>query len=108
MCNKIKAEDQIRSIEYTWQKPYIIVSLTLRVKSLHNKYIRHETALYHRRGRRQDNRMVYAIERLLRYYVLPNARRIRRRAEIKTSGIFERNMNDECQRQLHTVEEARV
>ncbi|KRX78809.1 hypothetical protein T03_197 [Trichinella britovi] len=52
--------------------------------------------------------VVYAIERLLRYYVLPNARRIRRRAEIKTSGIFERNMNDECQRQLHTVEEARV
>ncbi|KRX53923.1 hypothetical protein T09_1567 [Trichinella sp. T9] len=50
--------------------------------------------------------VVYAIERLLRYYVLPNARRIRRRAEIKTSGIFERNMNDECQRQLHTVEEA--
>ncbi|KRX43447.1 hypothetical protein T05_5984 [Trichinella murrelli] len=56
MCNKIKAEDQIRSIEYTWQKPYIIVSLTLRVKSRHNKYFRHETALYHRRGRRQDNR----------------------------------------------------
>ncbi|KRZ62682.1 hypothetical protein T02_4494 [Trichinella nativa] len=52
--------------------------------------------------------VVYAIERLLRYYVLPNARRIRRRAEVKTSGIFERNMNDECQRQLHTVEEARV
>ncbi|KAL1242894.1 Peramine synthetase ppzA [Trichinella spiralis] len=103
----------IQSIEYTWQEPYIIVSLTLRVKCLH-KYFRHETALYHRRGRRQDNRrvtsaaVVYAIERLVRYYMLPNASRIRRRAEIKASRIFERNMNVECQRQLHTVEEARV
>ncbi|KRY86053.1 hypothetical protein T4D_5893, partial [Trichinella pseudospiralis] len=80
--------------------------LTLGVKRIY-KYFNPETTWYQRSDRKQYNKRVVSATKDLSD-ISCFASRIRRRVEIKTSRPFEPNTNDECQRQLHVVEETKI